>query len=68
MEDQIGAPGSGISRRDFVKASGLGGTVALAGCTAPGEVPTEESVDASTTPAQVRGGPPDHVSPGDRQR
>ncbi|MDS0223148.1 multicopper oxidase domain-containing protein [Haloarcula sp. S1AR25-5A] len=52
MEDQIGAPGSGISRRDFVKASGLGGTLALAGCTAPGEVPTEESVDSSATPAQ----------------
>ncbi|WP_433625843.1 multicopper oxidase domain-containing protein [Halomicrococcus sp. NG-SE-24] len=34
---QIGAPGSGISRRDFVKATGATGVVAAAGCTAPSQ-------------------------------
>ncbi|MBV0924511.1 multicopper oxidase domain-containing protein [Halomicroarcula limicola] len=46
MSERIGAPGSGISRRDFVKASGLGGTLALAGCTAPGS--PKESVGTAT--------------------
>ncbi|WP_276282482.1 multicopper oxidase domain-containing protein [Halorussus caseinilyticus] len=32
---QIGAPGDGPSRRDFLKATGAGGLAAAAGCTAP---------------------------------
>ncbi|MFC6975986.1 multicopper oxidase domain-containing protein [Halomicroarcula sp. GCM10025709] len=51
MTDPIGAPGSGISRRDFVKASGLGGTLALAGCAAPGD--PQETVEAATDTAST---------------
>jgi FtsP/CotA-like multicopper oxidase with cupredoxin domain len=54
MTDRIGAPGAGISRREFVKASGLGGTVALAGCAAPGSV--QESTSQSTTPNASQSG------------
>ena len=32
MTDRIGAPGTGISRREFLIASGTGGAAALAGC------------------------------------
>ncbi|SEV87332.1 multicopper oxidase domain-containing protein [Halobacterium jilantaiense] len=35
MTNQFGAPGLGISRREFVAATGGIGTAALAGCTAP---------------------------------
>jgi FtsP/CotA-like multicopper oxidase with cupredoxin domain len=35
MSDNIGAPGSGISRREFVAATGGTGALALAGCTTP---------------------------------
>ena len=38
MNDRIGAPGSSMTRRDFAKATGLGGTAALAGCSTPGTV------------------------------
>jgi FtsP/CotA-like multicopper oxidase with cupredoxin domain len=33
----IGAPGDGPSRRDFLKATGAGGLAAAAGCTAPSD-------------------------------
>ncbi|WP_227132897.1 multicopper oxidase domain-containing protein [Halorubellus salinus] len=33
MSDRIGAPGTGVSRREFVAATGGMGAVALAGCT-----------------------------------
>ncbi|WP_324757302.1 multicopper oxidase domain-containing protein [Haloarcula sp. GH36] len=51
MTDPIGAPGSGISRRDFVKASGLGGTLAIAGCSAPGG--PKETVETATDTAST---------------
>jgi FtsP/CotA-like multicopper oxidase with cupredoxin domain len=35
MSDRFGAPGIGVSRREFVAATGGIGTAALAGCTAP---------------------------------
>mgnify|MGYP000515991585 CR=1 FL=1 len=38
MTEQIGAPGSTMTRRDFAKATGLGGTAALAGCQTPGNL------------------------------
>ncbi|WP_336135301.1 multicopper oxidase domain-containing protein [Natronomonas amylolytica] len=34
MSDNIGAPGSQFSRRDFVKATGTAGAASMAGCTA----------------------------------
>ncbi|RKD93671.1 multicopper oxidase domain-containing protein [Halopiger aswanensis] len=37
MKDRIGAPGLGISRRDFVAATGIGAATALAGCTSSGD-------------------------------
>jgi halocyanin-like protein len=42
--DRIGAPGTGISRRDFLKATGATGAVAVAGCAQP---PTAQQVPAS---------------------
>ncbi|AEH36112.1 multicopper oxidase domain-containing protein [Halopiger xanaduensis] len=33
MKDRIGAPGLGLSRREFVAATGVGAATALAGCT-----------------------------------
>jgi len=53
MTQPIGAPGSGISRRDFVKASGAAGSLALAGCAgveAPG-TPTEQAASQSAVNA-----------------
>jgi FtsP/CotA-like multicopper oxidase with cupredoxin domain len=35
MSDRIGAPGTGLSRREFLAATGSVGTTALAGCQAP---------------------------------
>jgi FtsP/CotA-like multicopper oxidase with cupredoxin domain len=35
MTDNIGAPGTSVSRREFVAATGLTGSLALAGCQAP---------------------------------
>jgi FtsP/CotA-like multicopper oxidase with cupredoxin domain len=41
MTDNIGAPGSQFSRRDFVKATGTVGAAGMAGCTAGRQRPTE---------------------------
>ena len=35
MSDRIGAPGKGVSRREFLAATGTTGVVAAAGCSAP---------------------------------
>jgi FtsP/CotA-like multicopper oxidase with cupredoxin domain len=35
MTNQIGAPGTSISRRDFMRATGSAGILGLAGCSAP---------------------------------
>ena len=53
MTDRIGAPGTGISRREFLAASSNVGTAALAGCLSSGGQP-------STNP--TLGGPPADVS------
>ena len=53
MTDRIGAPGTGISRREFLAASGGVGTALLAGCTAGGR-------QSATNP--TLGDPPANVS------
>jgi FtsP/CotA-like multicopper oxidase with cupredoxin domain len=47
MTDRIGAPGTGISRREFLAATGGAGALALAGCSAP----TNRSQDLTGAPA-----------------
>jgi FtsP/CotA-like multicopper oxidase with cupredoxin domain len=58
MKSTIGAPGTGISRRDFVKATGATGVAATAGCAAPaqpeardGKVAAQQNPSLSTTSA-----------------
>ena len=63
--DRIGAPGTGISRRDFLKATGATGAVAVAGCMdAPtAQVPAAggaDSLSASVADLPLTG-PPDVV-------
>jgi len=59
MSDNIGAPGSDISRREFVAATGGTGALALAGCTAPAQdsaTPAQQSAAAdlpTTSPPEV---------------
>ena len=52
MTDRIGAPGTSMSRREFVAATGLTGSLALAGCQAPTSsskvTKTQSSTEAST--------------------
>lgn len=47
MRPQIGAPGTGISRRDFVKATGTAGVVSTAGCAAPSQQDRRDGVAAT---------------------
>ena len=53
MTDRIGAPGTGISRREFLAASGGIGTAMLAGCMATGE--QAANPDLGKPPADVSG-------------
>ncbi|SDM94680.1 Multicopper oxidase [Halogranum gelatinilyticum] len=64
MNDRIGAPGTGVSRREFLAATGSVGGAALAGCAAPtsqgsgkvGQSATASSVQSSlpkTSPPEV---------------
>ncbi len=53
MSDLIGAPGSGISRREFAKATSVGGLAALAGCTAPGARQNTDTATETATAAQA---------------
>ena len=57
MTDQFGAPGFGISRREFVAATGGIGTAALAGCTAPDGGQNATDTDTVTNTAQQSGLP-----------
>jgi len=50
MTDQVGAPGTKLSRRQFMKATGTAGTVGLAGCAAPTN--TDPSGAETATAAQ----------------
>ncbi|SFG87829.1 Tat (twin-arginine translocation) pathway signal sequence [Halopelagius inordinatus] len=63
MTDHIGAPGNGLSRREFLAATGATGAVGVAGCAAPtnggADATTQSSVTAqqsdlpTTSPPQV---------------
>ncbi|MUV58247.1 multicopper oxidase domain-containing protein [Halogeometricum sp. CBA1124] len=51
MRDRIGAPGTGISRREFLAATGGVGTAAIAGCQAPTSQASAKTEQSSTTAA-----------------
>jgi FtsP/CotA-like multicopper oxidase with cupredoxin domain len=53
MTDQVGAPGTEFSRRQFMKATGATGAVGLAGCAAPTN--TDPSRAEAATAAQQSG-------------
>jgi FtsP/CotA-like multicopper oxidase with cupredoxin domain len=55
MSDRIGAPGSNVSRREFLAATGSTGAVALAGCTSAfeGEEPTTTTNEVGSTTAEL---------------
>jgi len=57
MTDRIGAPGTSMSRREFVAATGLTGSLALAGCQAPtatssSKVTTSDATTEASTASQ----------------
>jgi FtsP/CotA-like multicopper oxidase with cupredoxin domain len=54
MTDEIGAPGTGMSRRDFLAATGTVGVTAAAGCSAPTRN-EGGSTGPETSPADVGG-------------
>ncbi|WP_246985891.1 multicopper oxidase domain-containing protein [Halorientalis marina] len=49
MSDQMSAPGTPFSRRDFVKATGATGLAAIAGCQVPADPNTMTETAAETT-------------------
>jgi len=51
MTDQVGAPGTKLSRRQFIAATGTAGTLGLAGCAAPTNTDTS-SAEAATAAQQ----------------
>ncbi|AZH24460.1 multicopper oxidase domain-containing protein [Haloplanus aerogenes] len=53
MTNQVGAPGTNLSRRQFMKATGTAGMLGLAGCAAPTN--TDPSRAAAATAAQQSG-------------
>ncbi|WP_435146941.1 multicopper oxidase domain-containing protein [Halobaculum sp. P14] len=56
MRERIGAPGTGLSRREFVAATGGAGAAALAGCQAPtsrASTKTSDSPTAAQTSADL---------------
>ena len=61
----IGAPGSGLSRREFVAASGTTGAVAVAGCigtTTDGADPASSETTAASQQTMPTTGPPQVVN------
>ena len=64
MTDPIGAPGSGLSRREFLAATGSVGTVALAGCQAPmNQANAQSDEPANRSASQLpTTGPPEVVN------
>ncbi|SDZ93411.1 Tat (twin-arginine translocation) pathway signal sequence [Haloplanus vescus] len=61
MTKQVGAPGTDLSRRQFMKATGTAGVLGLAGCTAPtntdpsqAEAATAAQQSASSLPAAAK--------------
>ena len=55
MTNRIGAPGSTMTRRDFAKATGLGGATAIAGCQTPGSVggPSQNNNDGAAVQSDL---------------
>jgi FtsP/CotA-like multicopper oxidase with cupredoxin domain len=53
MKDRLGAPGSGISRRQFVAATGGTGIAATAGCAAPHRDAAETTVTSPSAAANA---------------
>ncbi len=49
MRDHVGAPGTGISRREFLAATGSTGLAAVAGCQAPASTAPAENADSSAS-------------------
>ncbi|MFD1589137.1 multicopper oxidase domain-containing protein [Halorientalis brevis] len=48
MSDQMSAPGTGFSRRDFVKATGAAGVASVAGCQGP-TADSQETMNQNTS-------------------
>ncbi|MFD1632497.1 multicopper oxidase domain-containing protein [Haloplanus ruber] len=65
MTDNVGAPGTDLSRRQFVKATGTAGVLGLAGCTAPmnNDGGSPGSTGTATAAQQSGGGLPDAGKP-----
>ncbi len=57
----MGAPGTGLSRREFLKATGVAGLSASAGCTAPSA--EQPAANTQTTRSTAEGDLHDHVPP-----
>ena len=56
MTTRFGAPGTGLSRREFLAATGATGITSLAGCSAGG---ANEPAATSDTPTQAQTDSPD---------
>ncbi|MFB6178613.1 MAG: multicopper oxidase domain-containing protein [Halorientalis sp.] len=58
MSEQLSAPGTPFSRRDFVKATGAAGIASVAGCQAPTAPNDEQAMNKDTaTPSSSTSGP-----------
>ncbi|WP_435067535.1 multicopper oxidase domain-containing protein [Haloplanus sp. C73] len=53
MTDHVGAPGTTLSRRQFMKATGAAGTFGLAGCVAPTNTEAEAATAAQQSAASL---------------
>lgn len=53
MSDRVGAPGTGLSRREFLVATGGASAAALAGCQAPASQANAQSDPAASTTAST---------------
>jgi len=67
MRDRIGAPGTGVSRREFLAATGsVGATTALAGCQAPvgqsAAIDEQGTAEATSAPEYPTTSPPEVVN------
>ncbi|MFB6252014.1 MAG: multicopper oxidase domain-containing protein [Halobellus sp.] len=58
MGNYVGAPGSKMSRREFLAATGSTGALGLAGCAAPTQERVQTTQDGSSTPAVQDGSVP----------
>ena len=63
MGNYVGAPGSKMSRREFLAATGSTGALGLAGCTAPTQERIQAGQDGSATAAATQDGSVPTTSP-----